>query len=73
LLPKQKLGHRANKSRCGSTKSLFTTYVKPLAIMLMSHGHGSPRKGMSPTANTKDTRDRMIVSGTSTWLIPEDV
>jgi len=41
--------------------------------LLMSHGHGSPRKGMSPTANTRDTRDRMIVSGTNTWLIPEDV
>jgi hypothetical protein len=39
----------------------------------MSHGHGSPRKGMSPTANTRDTRDRVIVSGTNTWMIPEDV
>ena len=28
---------------------------------------------MSPTANTRDTRDRMIVSGTNTWLILEDV
>jgi hypothetical protein len=39
----------------------------------MSHGNGSPRKGMSPTANTRGTRERMIASSTKTWLIPEDV
>jgi|ADGO01.1.fsa_nt_gi hypothetical protein len=26
-----------------------------------------------PTANTRDTRDRMIVNDTNTWLIPEDI
>jgi len=37
------------------------------------HGHGSPRKGVSPTANTRDTRDRMIVNDANTRLIPEDM
>jgi hypothetical protein len=39
----------------------------------LSYGHGSPRKGMSQTVNTRDTRDRIIVSRINTRLIPEDV
>ena len=39
----------------------------------VSHGQGSPRKGVSPTANTRDTRERMIVCNTNMSLTMEDI